>query len=376
MSRRLGPEETKYWLLGQAQPFNIVLAAGIAGWRPPVALALPGIELARGLPRWTAASPEGRIETATGPWPAVAQDLLRAPLPAAGGGAWRLALVDDGMETVLLLALPHALVDARGGLVLLERILAGAAIPAQPPSFEELLDEAAYPDPAHQDEVLGWWSRRVTERVRALDLAAIARLLPATAPARLTLATLDGPAFGRLQERCRNEETTLHGAVVAALVPEAGAGRLGHAVDMRRFLPEPLAGETWFALSSLVTPTPDAAGYWERARQARALVSAGLAAGEAGAALAELPRTLAAETRRSMARPPLTVSNGGRATLPSGPHGQATWYMALAGANAGGPVLSVSGAGERLMLASVVPDDQADLPVQAIARRLHEAASA
>ena len=145
---------------------------------------------------------------------------------------------------------------------------------------------------------------------------------------------------------------------------------------MRRFMPAPFAAEAWFGLSHLTTAVPAPAPFWARARHARALLQQGLAAGLAGAALAELPRTLGAATVQAIGTPPLTVSNNGRLPLPSGPHGRATWFLALAGANAGAPVLTVDGSGERLMLACAVPEHAPPLPLDAIAHRLAAAASA
>lgn len=377
MSRRLGPEETKYWLLGQKNPFNIVLACGVEDWRPPEDLALPGIVAgADGLPRWSPPLSNGKLETLEGSWILVAQALLRAPVGVADAPPWRLSTVTQESGTVVLLALAHALADARGGLVLLERILAGKPMPIQPPSFEELLATTAFADTDVQEEVHGWWSRRLTERLRTLDLPALAGLLPHAGPARLEVAELEASRFTALAARCRAEQTTLHGALVAALEDSVALAGLGHAVDMRRYLEGPLADEAWFALSHLKTGLPGPGNFWDRARQARRLVREALAAGAAGAALAELPRTLAAATVRPADPSPLTVSNMGKAALPAGPHGRAIWYMALAGANAGAPVLAVSGAGPGLMLASVTQGDQPPLPLAALVDRLDQAASA
>ena len=376
MTRPLGPEEAKYWLLGHSCPFNIVLAFGVEGWRAPDRLALPVIELdADGLPRWGAPSADGRTERGTGPWAEVAEALLHAPVGMAGAPAWRLSVVEEAGGTVVLLALHHALTDARGGLALVGHLLDGRPLPPLPPSFEELLADEAWPDPSVQDEVLGWWSRHMTDRLRSLDLAKLAALLPSPEPACLAVDRLPPAAFDRLQARCRAEGTTLHGALVAAL-PTGTASKLGHAVDMRRFLPPSLAGEAWLALSHLETELPDAAPFWERARAASTNVRTALASGAAGAALAELPRTLAGARFVPPAAPPLTVSNGGRQDLPAGSHGRATWYMALAGVNPGAPVLAASGSGEALLVASVTPASRPPLPLDRLVEKLAAAASA
>uniref|UniRef100_UPI00135BF241 hypothetical protein n=1 Tax=Geminicoccus flavidas TaxID=2506407 RepID=UPI00135BF241 len=151
---------------------------------------------------------------------------------------------------------------------------------------------------------------------------------------------------------------------------------LGHAVDMRRFLPPSLAGEAWLALSHLETGLPAAAPFWERARAASDLVRTALASGAASAALAELPLTLAGARIAQPAPPPLTISNGGRQDLPAGSHGRATWYMALAGANAGAPVLAASGTGEALLLASVTPASRPPLALDRLVEKLTASASA
>ncbi|WP_222184743.1 hypothetical protein [Geminicoccus harenae] len=376
MTRLLGPEEAKYWLLGHACPFNIVLAFGVEEWRAPDRLAVPVIlPDADGLPRWGGPSVDGRIERGTGSWAQAAEALLCLPVGMAGAPAWRLRVVEEAGETVVLLALHHALIDARGGLALVGHLLDGRFVPPLPPAFEELLADEAWPDPSVQDEVLGWWSRRMTGRLRSLDLAKLAALLPRPEPARLAVDRLPPVAFGRLRARCRSEGATLHGALVAALPADTGS-KLGHAVDMRRFLPPPLAEEAWLALSHLETGLPAAGPFWERARAASDLVRTALASGAAGAALAELPRTLAGDRFVPPAAPPLTVSNGGRHDLPAGSHGRATWYMALAGANAGAPVLAASGAGEALLVASVTPAGRPPLPLDRLVEELAAAASA
>uniref|UniRef100_UPI001357273C wax ester/triacylglycerol synthase domain-containing protein n=1 Tax=Geminicoccus flavidas TaxID=2506407 RepID=UPI001357273C len=218
MTRLLGPEEAKYWLLGHTCPFNIVLAFGVEGWRAPDRLALPVIlPDADGLPRWGVPSAEGRIERSTGTWVETAETLLRAPVGMAGAPAWHLSVVEEKGETVVLLALHHALTDARGGLALVGHLLDGRPLPPLPPSFEELLADEAWPDSSVQDEVLGWWSRRMTDRLRSLDLAKLATLLPRPEPARLAVDRLPPDEFDRLRARCQAEGATLHGALVAAL---------------------------------------------------------------------------------------------------------------------------------------------------------------
>ena len=144
--------------------------------------------------------------------------------------------------------------------------------------------------------------------------------------------------------------------MVAALAEAEPCAQLAHrAVDMQGSSGT-VRGRAWFGLSRLTTAVPAPAPFWARRGTLRALLQQGLTAGLAGAALAELPRTLGAATVQAIGTPPLTVSNNGRLPLPSGPHGRATWFMALAGANAGAPVLAVDGSGERLMLACAVPD--------------------
>lgn len=377
MSRRLGPEETKYWLLGLSQPFNIVLALGVEGWRAPPGMAFPSAGTgADGLPRWTTPNGDGLILARQGPWIEAAEAALAQPLGRVGNAPWQLTVVEERGGMVLLLAFSHALADARGGLALLSRLLEGQPLPPQPPSFEELLSPEAYPAPAVADEVLAWWSRRLSERLRSLDPMRLAGLLPRPPATRLQLSMLEAPLFHLLRQRCRQEATTLHGAVVTAVVEAGAHSRLGHAIDMRRFLPAPFAAEAWFGLSHLTTAAPEPGPFWTRARHARALLQQGLATGLAGAALAELPRTLVAATVRAITAPPLTVSNNGRLPLPVGPHGRATWFMALAGANAGAPVLTVDGSGEDLKLVAAVPENGPSLPLEEIVGRLAFAVSA
>lgn len=376
MSRRLGPEETKYWLLGLDRPFNIVLALGVEGWRPPPGLALPVVAVGMdGLPRWTEPRRDGTVLEQRGAWVEAAEAMLAQPLGGAGAAPWQLCTVKEDDQTVLLLSFSHALADARGGLALLSRLLAGEPMPPQPPAFEELLPPEVYPDAALADEVLGWWSRRLSDRLRSLDPARLADLLPRPPATRLQVMTLGPPMFRRLLHCCRQEAVTIHAAIVAALADTVACSSLGHAIDMRRFLAEPFAASTWFGLSHLATAAPEPAPFWARARRAAELLRHGLAAGQAGAALAELPLTLGGAAVRAIAAPPLTVSNNGRQPLPAGQYGRGTWFMALAGANAGAPVLSIDGSGDSLMLASAVPEGAPHLGLEAFLASL-ELASA
>ena len=135
---------------------------------------------ADGLPRWTEPTRRWPILAQRGPWIEAAEAALAQPLGRAGAPPWQLSVVEDAGGTVLLLAFSHALADARGGLALLARLLEGQPLPPQPPAFEELLSPEAYPAPALADEVLAWWSRRLSDRLRALDPAGS----PASCPGR------------------------------------------------------------------------------------------------------------------------------------------------------------------------------------------------
>jgi hypothetical protein len=378
MSRRLGPEETKYWLLGHRRPFNIVLAMGIENWRPIDHFALPVVVLGHdGVPRWSEAASGGVVRSWRGPWTLAVEDELDQPVGRSGAPPWRLTIVDDSGSTVLLLTLDHAVADGMGGHAILTRLLEGKPLPNQGPSFEELLLPEAYPAPDTADEVQDWWSRRLTARFRALEPGRLAGLLPSFGPTRVRSTRLGQAAFEALPARCRQEKTTLHGAVAAALTYcGVASDRLCHVVNMRRFLPAAFSDAIWFAPSVVQTPVSVDGSFWDRARQARKLLATEMETGAAGDALAELPRTLTATTARSPGRPPLTITNTGRLPLPEGPHGRATWYSGLASANAGAPVLVVSGTGSELLLVSCTPEDLPPLPIEQIAQRLAEAVSA
>ena len=378
MSRRLGPEEAKYWLLSQARPFNIVLALGIEDWKPVARPELPSVHYdLDGLPRWTKGSSAGHFETVLGRWLDVAQAELNEPVGGPHQPPWRMVLVQEpnGLA-VLLLTLNHALVDARGGLVLLTHLIEGRPVPIQPPSFEELLAVEAYPEPSMADEVMEWWSQSWKERLRTLDLLQVAALLPVPRPTVLQARMIDPTTFSVLRQRCRQQNSTVHGAIVAALTEHDTPARTSHAVDMRRFLPDPFSTEAWFAMSHIQTTSPLPGTFWQRSRQASQSIRLHLADGSAGFSLLELQRTLQSPEVQNFQAPPTTVSNSGRMALPSGPHGRGTWFMALAGGNAGGRVLAVGGSGPELRLVSATPDDMDPLPLDRIEASLRGALSA
>ncbi len=104
---------------------------------------------------------------------------------------------------------------------------------------------------------------------------------------RIEHRALPADATTRLAQRCREQNTTVHGALVAALVTAAGEdvgqpATLGcfSAVNLRGDLTEKLDGEVGMFISQLTTFHKSDTPFWPLAREARDAVERTKAAGE------------------------------------------------------------------------------------------------
>jgi len=106
----------------------------------------------------------------------------------------------------------------------------------------------------------------------------------------VVLSRLDPETSGALLRRCRDEGTTLQGALIAALAL-AAAPALGGAplrlscaspVNLRPYLSPPIEAEAGLFMSAVILdlPVPVAEGPWALARHARAETSAALERGD------------------------------------------------------------------------------------------------
>lgn len=309
-SRPLTDAERACWLIDQQCPFTIVHIAHVCGPLDPEALrrALDGV---------TAATPLLRVGVTPGRPPRFRETDRPVPLdvlPRQDEAAWERALavvratpmaVDEGPlarltlvhgqdRSELLLATHHGVSDGVSGvtfvrdlLTALARIQAGEApeLPSRPmrPGVEDLL-------PA---ELRGWVG--LPSRLRYLlgqlrDLLRRPRKLPEEAQVpvearvgRTRHTQLDAATSRALIARCRREETTVHGAIVAAALRAIArhlgvSARLGCCtpVNLRPQLCPPLGDELGMFVGPVVhfhTVGPDAA-LWPLAREVRGALRA------------------------------------------------------------------------------------------------------
>jgi hypothetical protein len=234
-ARRLGPSEHYFWLSNQANPKHFVMAARIAGptevaaWRR----ALDAVQRRHPLLRVciSAASPEApefrylsssqiplrvmRCDTAPD-WQREMAKELATPLLSEDMPLVRAVLMHEVSGSTIILAMHHAIADGLSiALVVrdLLQALSGAALGSLPISGpqEEMTavrlsggEVETPPDIAPQ--------RRPAQRLRR------DRSSPAVHGLRLS-----AEMTARLRERARSEQTTVHAALVTALVL---AGRL------------------------------------------------------------------------------------------------------------------------------------------------------
>jgi hypothetical protein len=234
--RALGALETYFWLSDQSSPKHFVVAAEISGptevsgWRDaldavqrrhPLLRVNVGIDAsgdpffhedpAARIPLATVAMPERGLER-------LIENELARPFTSADRLLSRAVLVHDPLRSCLILSVHHSIGDGLSATFLIRDLLhslVGTKLPGLPvPVSQEALRPAAFapvetfhPGPVNERPT------RTLERTRA-TLSVRMHALPAELGARL--------------RACASaERTTVHGAIVAALVLE-GAARARH----------------------------------------------------------------------------------------------------------------------------------------------------
>lgn len=383
MNRLLGPEETKFWLLDRAHPFNAIL---VLRRRGPIVVdekiadsfRLPAVAVAAdGRPRWGAVPHAGtaaEIAAEEDDWPQHAQELLALRAGTEGHPCWHLRLLRHRTCTTLLLSMLHAVIDMRSALAIGHALLAGRRPAALPPSFEELLPPALFAEANASAILERWWSTETGRQWQAIGTERITAMLPPAAPSSLFALQMEPSETEALVARCGAERASLGCALVATLQDVLGVRSVGHSLDLRRFIDPPLpATAPGIAVSHITTQlSPDASQpFWQRARAVRAELQRGVRSGVAGDILLTLPRALRGETTGRPADAPEVTISYSRFNDADLDASRLHTAIGIAPARSGA-VLTAATARGRLELVAASPACATPLPLRAVATRLRQ----
>ena len=310
LDRPLTDAERACWLIDQQSPFTIVHIVHVRGPLNPSALR-------QALDALTAATPLLRVGVRAGRPPRFFETSRPVPLdllPRTDEGAWeralavtratpmdvaegplaRLTLVHGMERSELLLATHHGVSDGVSGVTLARELLtalaqieAGEAPHLQNhpprPGVEALLP-AALRGWAGLPRRLGYLLGQLRDLTRRpKKLPEEARVPVEARRARTRHTQLDAATSRGLITRARSEDTTVHGAIVAAALRAIAAHLGGHArlgcctpVNLRAQLSEPLGDEVGMFVGPVVhfhTVGPDAP-LWPLAREVRGALRA------------------------------------------------------------------------------------------------------
>jgi hypothetical protein len=321
IDRPLDPAERFFWLADGVSSLNFAVFAEVDG-------AIEARALRAALDRAQAAQPLLAVRIATpGGVPCFAtDDGARIPLVErpASDGDWQAQIerelgtpfdpgvaplarcaclvLGGGLRSVVVLTFHHAIADGRSGALLLRRVLAEALSLPAPPSCEHAACpplHALFPPAFRWDE-----HAEAAEAVYEQQMALLARDGPvpplpwlkggpATARPRFERIAVERDATGQLLQRCRDQGTTLHGALGAAQLFALwrlwGTDRprtllLSHPVDLRVRLDRAVPPD-YLGLYVSVLASPHRLGadtdFWALAREITDDLRAQLARGEA-----------------------------------------------------------------------------------------------
>lgn len=346
-----------------------------SGFTLPVATLGP-----HGRPRWEESSHPGVVaevsSDAPAAWLPVADRLNGERVGTEGHPPWRAIVIQHARGSTLVLALLHALADARSGMWIARRLIERAHPGHVGPACEDMLPPAAFGRADAQELMEQWWLPRASARWEAIGVDRLAGYLASPAPSVLDRAFLGAEDTKALRARCRSEKVSLNAAVALALRDAVGVSAVRYAVDMCRFIaphPDPAPG---VILSHVDVDLP-AGTFWDAARSVRAGLRERLASGASGDALLRLPGLLLARDGQDVAAfaataPQVTISDLTRIGI-RGAEG-CTMLCTTSSARGGGAVVSISFEGGGLNLVSSAREDHPPIPLDDIARRLAQAA--
>jgi hypothetical protein len=293
-----------------------------------------------------------------------------------GHPPWHGVVVREPETTTLVFAMHHSLTDYRTGLWAAHCFVKGVAPGPLAPACEDLLDPSAYASPDADELIEQWWLARAGARWHAVGIEKLARFLPAPCRTRLSAIRFGREESDAFNAACEREGVTLNGAVAVALRDAIGARRVGHSIDLSRFIKPPPGDGTGIAISHLSTEVGEG-DFWSAARDVRAKLFEQLMAGAAADELLVMPRALlqSAEATAGTAAP--IVITGGP-TLKRRDHAYDGYakQLVVGSPRAGGNVLILSHDEGRLELLSSCPADQSPLPLERIADCLRRAMQA
>lgn len=327
VSRRLSPLETGLWRMDQAAPLNFATVAEISGPLDAAALrvALDATQSRHAHLRERIIVDDARrpaftregvaalpLRIAENDWLAEVEREINDAVPAEVGPLARCVLVPtrEGSCRVIL-TLHHSIGDGMSGAYLMRDLIqsAGAAAEGLPADLAPLTDDTPLDDRVPPGGLAGLWAKLrfvLSELVHLLTRGTPVRMRrDRTVPCwerrtRLIHEVLDPDLSARLANRAREEGTTVHGALSAAitlgLVEDTGVKRGAHVVfgspvNLRKDLSPPVADDVGFYVSMLAfhaVVRPDMR-LWDLARAVRASLTADRERGTPAAVIGLLP---------------------------------------------------------------------------------------
>lgn len=230
--RALGSLERLFYLWSLAAPGHFCLVADVEGTINPAGLGVALEQVRRRYPALRVCivddaktgpvfyETENAIELSTVPvkmhtdWRSVVESELKRPFDAVPGPLMRVTSLRTSEGASIILTFHHAIADALSGIRVLNdlmRALAGEPLDALAalPTIEEMiagsaLNPAPAPDAARRAEMSSKSSDRGAERA------------PGGLTANVSILEWSSQETARLIERCKANETTVHGAICAA----------------------------------------------------------------------------------------------------------------------------------------------------------------
>jgi hypothetical protein len=331
MERPLGAVEQALWRLDRAAPINFTTVASVRGplrastlraalatlqARHPALRTAIVSELDGAWFRATEEPLDLRMVEAAGrddAWVREAEQELVDPFQVARGPLARCIWLRQAPEHhTLLLTLHHVIGDGMSGIYIMRDLIsaAGSGVTAGLPLLAASVPiEGRFP--ARVRGVGGWWRRagrvlsegwRASRGGRPATVRYDQQVPPHTLRARAIHEHFDAAFVERLGARVRREDTTIHGALAAAMIlgvlKDGGHAcarvAFGSPVNLRGEL-VPQAGEELGCFASLVrydARVDAGAGTWELARALRADLEAARRDGAALMNLSILPWTV------------------------------------------------------------------------------------
>jgi Condensation domain len=347
MNRLLGPSEFQMWLLDRHTPYNATLIARL--WGPVdvdrLRQALVAVQARHPILRARiVCEPRPRYVSDGVPaiplrvlarqdeehWHRVVMDEVPSAMPLETGPLMRAILLHGQARSELLFSLPHLATDGRGIVYLLRDILSalqGAMLSPLPewPSCEELIPPTAYTRSDGAEVMNSWWSRKTTERFKAVSFTTLLADLPKVGRTHAHPVQFSKVETHDLIARSRREEASLHGALLAALmfslVTEATTIRASHPFDLRAELQPPVGDDLGLFIAPLWTVhnVSPVSHFWDVARDVTRQLLAAIARGAYFDAALQVRQSLAPSSLLDVhtLQRTVTISDLGQLPIPA-----------------------------------------------------------